>query len=129
MALMLLVSPVFITHQLQAMTGVMIAGILVYCVLFAVNSSVHSFLIVKYADGDKVAMNVGFYYMANALGRLTGTLVSGALYSFAGANAVYGLGWCFVASVAFAAISTGLTVLLKDDMGGLMCGSKLRLVS
>lgn len=82
----------------------------------------------RYAEGDKVAMNVGFYYMANALGRLTGTLVSGALYSYAGANPVYGLGWCFVASVAFAAISTGLTVLLKDDAGGLMCGSRLRLV-
>lgn len=47
LALMLLVSPIFITHQLPAMTGVMIAGLLTYCVVFAVNSSVHSFLIVK----------------------------------------------------------------------------------
>jgi hypothetical protein len=43
-----------------------------FCLLFAINSSIHSYLVVRYAEGDKVAMNVGFYYMANALGRLTG---------------------------------------------------------
>lgn len=75
-----------------------------------------------------MAMNVGFYYMANAMGRLTGTLVSGALYTYAGANVVYGLGWCFVASVAFAATSTAVTLLIRDDQGGLMCGSHIRLV-
>jgi hypothetical protein len=47
LAVMLLGSPVFTSHQLPAMTGVMVAALLVYCVLFAVNSSVHSFLIVK----------------------------------------------------------------------------------
>jgi hypothetical protein len=47
LAIMLLGTPIFITHQLPAMTGVLISGLLVYCVLFAVNSSVHSFLIVK----------------------------------------------------------------------------------
>jgi hypothetical protein len=73
-------------------------------------------------------MNVGFYYMANAMGRLTGTLVSGALYTFGGANVVYGLGSCFVASVGFAVASTAVTVLLRDDTGGLRCGSKLTLV-
>jgi hypothetical protein len=73
-------------------------------------------------------MNVGFYYMANAMGRLTGTLVSGALYTYAGANVVYGLGYCFVASIASAVASTALTTLIRDDAGGLMCGSKLTLV-
>jgi hypothetical protein len=73
-------------------------------------------------------MNVGFYYMANAMGRLTGTLVSGALYTYAGANVVYGLGYCFVASIASAVASTALTTLIRDDVGGLMCGSKLTLV-
>lgn len=73
-------------------------------------------------------MNVGFYYMANALGRLTGTLVSGALYTYAGASVVYGLGWCFVASTGFAAAATAVTLLIRDDTGGLMCGSRLRLV-
>jgi hypothetical protein len=83
----------------------------------------------RYADGDKVAMNVGFYYMANAMGRLTGTLVSGALYSFAGANVVYGLGWCFVASIGFAVASTLVTVFIKDDKGGLRCGQCLAIVA
>eukprot|EP00882_Tetradesmus_deserticola_P010869 GHRQ01011488.1.p1 GENE.GHRQ01011488.1~~GHRQ01011488.1.p1 ORF type:complete len:366 (+),score=173.70 GHRQ01011488.1:27-1100(+) len=128
MAVMLLGTPIFINRQLPAMAGVLLSGLLLYCVLFAVNSSVHSYLIVKYADGNKVAMNVGFYYMANALGRLTGTLVSGALYTFVGANVVYGFGWCFVASVCFAAASTALTVVIHDDSGGLRCGSKLTLV-
>jgi hypothetical protein len=50
MAAMLLGSPVFLTHQLPAMTGVMVSGLLAYCVLFAVNSSVHSFLIVKWVQ-------------------------------------------------------------------------------
>ncbi len=58
------------------------------------NSAVHSYLILAYSDGDKVAMNVGFYYMANAGGRLIGTILSGALYEWKG------LGACLWASVA-----------------------------
>ena len=56
----------------------------------------HSYLILAYSDGDKVAMNVGFYYMANAGGRLVGTLLSGVLFQLAG---VIG---CLWASVVFA---------------------------
>ena len=63
--------------------------------IFALNSAVHSFLILHYADGDRVAMNVGFYYMANAGGRLLGTVLSGLLYQWQGLTA------CLVASVAF----------------------------
>jgi hypothetical protein len=48
------------------------AGRLLPAVCRLLNSSIHSYLVVRYAEGDKVAMNVGFYYMANALGRLTG---------------------------------------------------------
>ena len=40
-----------------------------FCVLFAINSAIHSYLIVKYSDGDKIAMSVGFYYMSNSVGR------------------------------------------------------------
>ena len=72
-----------------------------FALIFAVNSAIHSYLIVKYSDGDKVAMNVGFYYMANAVGRFTGTLVSGALYSSVGDGPVDGFAACFwAASVA-----------------------------
>ncbi|WP_019530858.1 organoarsenical effux MFS transporter ArsJ [Dasania marina] len=57
-----------------------IIGLMLFGFLFAINSSVHSFLIVHYAKADGASLDVGFYYMANALGRLFGTLASGYLY-------------------------------------------------
>ena len=59
-----------------------VGGLYLFGAIFALNSSVHSFLILDYADGNKAAMNVGFYYMANAVGRLIGTLLSGLLYQW-----------------------------------------------
>ena len=63
-------------------------GLGLFMVVFAINSAVHSYLILAYsADDDEVASNVGFYYMANAGGRLLGTLLSGIIfewYGFAG---------------------------------------------
>ena len=61
-------------------TFVVVAGLAAFGVIFALNSTVHSYLILAYADKAKVAMNVGFYYMANAGGRLAGTVLSGLLY-------------------------------------------------
>ena len=72
---------------------VIVVGLLVWGVIFALNSAVHSFLILHYAEGRQVAMNVGFYYMANAAGRLIGTVLSGLLYQW------HGLTACLVASV------------------------------
>ena len=72
---------------------VLVGGLLVFGVVFALNSAVHSFLILHYAEGDRVAMNVGFYYMANAAGRLLGTVLSGLLYQWQGLTA------CLVVSV------------------------------
>ncbi|MGK2877311.1 MAG: organoarsenical effux MFS transporter ArsJ [Solirubrobacterales bacterium] len=68
-------------------TVTLVAGLIVFGAVFALNSAVHSFLILHYADGDKVAMNVGFYYMANAAGRLTGTILSGVIYQLSGLEA------------------------------------------
>ena len=59
-------------------------GLAIFGAVFALNSAVHSYLILDYTDGDKVALNVGFYYMANAGGRLVGCLLSGVLYQVAG---------------------------------------------
>ncbi len=84
---------------------VLVAGLIAFGVIFAMNSAVHSYLILAYADGDKVAMNVGFYYMANACGRLTGTLLSGLLYQWQGLEA------CLWASVVFV-LAAGLISLL-----------------
>jgi MFS family permease len=60
------------------------AGLCVFGVLFAVNSSVHSYLVLAYAGSEKAAEDVGFYYAANAAGRFGGTLLSGLLYGWAG---------------------------------------------
>ncbi len=60
------------------LTVTLIAGLLVFGALFAVNSALHSYLILAFAGAGRVTMDVGFYYMANAAGRLLGTLASGA---------------------------------------------------
>ena len=65
-------------------TLAILGGLAVFGIVFAINSSVHSYLILAYTDSDKVALNVGFYYMANACGRLVGTLLSGLVYLMAG---------------------------------------------
>ena len=85
---------------------ILIGGLLVFGVVFAINSSVHSYLIVAYSDHDKVALNVGFYYMANAVGRLGGTLLSGLVFQ------MYGLQACLWASALMVAIAALLALLL-----------------
>jgi predicted MFS family arabinose efflux permease len=63
-----------------AVTAVIVGGLVVFGVVFAMNSSLHSFLVLAFSDDDEVALDVGFYYSANAAGRLVGTLLSGLLY-------------------------------------------------
>ena len=89
-----------------------VIGLLVFGVIFAMNSAVHSYLILAYADGDKVAMNVGFYYMANAGGRLAGTILSGALYQWQGLQA------CLWASVAFVLAAGLLSRMMPSSASG-----------
>ena len=84
----------------------MVLGLIAFGVVFAMNSAVHSYLILAYADGDRVSMNVGFYYMANAGGRLTGTILSGLLYQWQGLEA------CLWASVAFILGAATISLLL-----------------
>ena len=62
----------------------MLGGLALFGVVFALNSSVHSYLVLAYSEADRVSLSVGFYYMANACGRLLGTLLSGVLYQQAG---------------------------------------------
>jgi predicted MFS family arabinose efflux permease len=64
--------------------GVILAGLAIFGIVFALNSSVHSYLVLAYATTDRVSMDVGFYYMANAAGRLFGTLLSGMTYQWGG---------------------------------------------
>ncbi len=85
---------------------VLVGGLAVFGVVFALNSAVHSYLILDYTDGDKVALNVGFYYMANAGGRLIGCLLSGILYQVAG------LPGCLWGAFGFAVSSTLIALML-----------------
>lgn len=87
----------------------LIMGLLIFGAVFAVNSSLHSYLIVSYASSDGVSLDVGFYYMANALGRLIGTLLSGWVYQEHGLESCLWISALFLALTAI--ISTKLPVV------------------
>ena len=91
--------------QGQSPQYVLIAGLAVFGVLFAVNSSLHSYLIVSYAAEDGVSLDVGFYYMANALGRLLGTILSGWIFQVAGLGACLTISAAMVAAAAIVSIA------------------------
>jgi predicted MFS family arabinose efflux permease len=78
-----------------------VAGLAVFGVVFAMNSSIHSYMILAYSDAEAVSLNVGFYYMANAAGRLVGTLLSGGMFMLGGMQACL---WTATALVAAAAL-------------------------
>ena len=87
-----------------------VTGLMVFGVIFAINSAVHSYLILAYAEHDNVAMNVGFYYMANAGGRVIGTVLSRLIYQQAGIVA------CLWASSLFVLMAMGLSLaLIQSD--------------
>ena len=73
-----------VAAEVPDLQWVVVAGLGVFGFAFAVNSSVHSYLILAYAGSEKAAEDVGFYYAANALGRFFGTLMSGLLYQWGG---------------------------------------------
>jgi hypothetical protein len=87
-------------------------------VLFAINSAIHSYLIVRYSEGDKVAMQVGAYYASNSVGRLLGTILSGVMYTYIGPSIVTGFGVCVCASVGFSMISVVVDAWLREDQPG-----------
>jgi predicted MFS family arabinose efflux permease len=88
------------------MAWVLVIGLIIFGIVFAINSAVHSYLILAYSDNDKVSMNVGFYYMANAGGRLVGTVLSGLVYQG------YGLTGCLWISAGFVLMATLLSFSL-----------------
>lgn len=86
---------------------VLIGGLMVFGAVFAVNSSLHSFLIVSLAGRDGVSLDVGFYYMANAMGRLIGTVLSGWVYQ------AYGLDACLWVSSGFLLATLIISATMK----------------
>jgi predicted MFS family arabinose efflux permease len=84
-------------------------GLCVFGFAFAVNSSVHSYLVLAYAGSEKAAEDVGFYYAANAVGRFAGTLLSGLLFAWAGLPA------CLLASALMLAACWAVTLALPQQ--------------
>ncbi|MEM8754752.1 MAG: organoarsenical effux MFS transporter ArsJ [Pseudomonadota bacterium] len=83
----------------EAMAATLVVGLLVFGGVFAVNSSIHSYLILAFTSAARVTMDVGFYYMSNAAGRLVGTLLSGLSYQ------IGGLAGCLAAAACMAGAS------------------------
>lgn len=90
--------------------AVLITGLILFGIFFAINSSIHSYLIVSHAKEDGVSVDIGFYYMANAAGRLIGTLLSGWGYQIAG------LAMCLWISAAFITIAALFSLALPKSM-------------
>jgi hypothetical protein len=113
-SLMLALIPAVIAAALLADMArpdlVVVAGLALFGVLFAVNSSFHSSLILAYAGSEKAAEDVGFYSAANAAGRFAGTLLSGLLYAAGGIAA------CLLASAIMLAACWALTLLLPAEV-------------
>ena len=91
---------------------VLVVGLLIFGFVFAVISSLHSYLILAYAGSEKAAEDVGFYYAANAAGRLMGILLSGILTQTGGMPA------CLWGSAVMLAICLALTVAAAGDPAG-----------
>jgi MFS family permease len=86
------------------LTMTLVAGLLAFGAIFAVNSSLHSYLILSFSKAERVTMDVGFYYMANAGGRLAGTLLSGLTYQVGGLVLMLGTA---AVMVALSAVTVG----------------------
>jgi predicted MFS family arabinose efflux permease len=86
-------------------------GLAVFGFAFAINSSLHSYLILAYAGSEKAAEDVGFYYAANATGRLIGTLLSGALYHWGG------IAGCLAGSALMLGLCWLIALLLPSRVG------------
>ncbi len=87
---------------------VIVGGLMLFGVVFAFNSAVHSYLVLAFTDDDKVALNVGFYYMANSGGRLAGTVLSGLIYQ------IFGLVGCLWVSMLFVLAAALVSLKLPD---------------
>ena len=120
LAAVLTVIPAAIAVALEAGMAPAVAvpgGLILFGLIFALNSSVHSFLILDYADSKKVAQSVGFYYMANACGRLAGTILSGALYQYGLAHsATRGLSTCLWTSAGLVAGAAFISAALPGGI-------------
>jgi predicted MFS family arabinose efflux permease len=113
-AFLLLGVPLGLTVALQSKvhaSTALIIGLAIFAIVFAVNSAVHSYLVLAYTDEENVALNVGFYYMANAGGRLLGTLLSGVVFQLAGFSG------CLWGAFVLILITALLSIRLPETAG------------
>ena len=111
-AIILSIVPLVLAINLQSAISheqVLLIGLLIFGFLFAINSAVHSYLVVSYSSEDSVSLDVGFYYMANSMGRLIGTVLSGWLYQD------YGLSICLYVSTSFIFVAAIISLLLPKN--------------
>lgn len=111
LALVPLVLAGLVLARVPNLEWVVVGGLAVFGFAFAVNSSVHSYLVLAYAGSEKAAEDVGFYYAANATGRFFGTLMSGLLYQWGG------LAWSLAGSAVLLALCWGVTLALPARAG------------
>ena len=108
-AFMLTLTTGFLTalvYYNDQLSWLLVVGLILFGALFAMNSSIHSYLIVRYSNAENVSMDVGFYYMANAMGRLIGTVLSGLLFQ------QFGLIACLIASTVFLFLASLISIKL-----------------
>ena len=101
-----------VAAQVPHLVWVVVGGLSLFGFAFAVNSSVQSYLVLAYAGSEKAAEDVGFYYAANALGRFSGTLLSGLLYQWGG------LLYALLGSAAMLVVCWGVTLKLPLKRDG-----------
>ena len=107
--LMILASTSFFLQENSLwLTQVLVAGLAIFGAVFAVNSSLHSYLILAFTRSERVTMDVGFYYMANAAGRLLGTFLSGWTYQ------IGGLVGCLTTATLMVGVSVLAAIRLKS---------------
>ncbi|MEO0824435.1 MAG: organoarsenical effux MFS transporter ArsJ [Cyanobacteria bacterium J06635_15] len=103
--------PVAIAIALQAQFPpgqTIVVGLMIFGIVFAFNSAVHSYLVLAYTEDDQVSLNVGFYYMANSGGRLAGTVLSGLIFQ------LFGLVGCLWTSAVFVLLAALVTLKLPN---------------
>jgi predicted MFS family arabinose efflux permease len=88
----------------------LVIGLLSYGVFFAINSVIHSYLVLRYSSNESISTDVGFYYMSNAMGRLVGTLLSGLIFQ------AYGLSGALWVSVFFLLLASIISFSLPKNI-------------
>ncbi|MDH5473349.1 MAG: MFS transporter, partial [Gammaproteobacteria bacterium] len=97
------------SNMVTSQTVWLITGLAIFGIVFAINSAIHSFLILHYAEHESVSVDVGFYYMSNAAGRLCGTLLSGLIYQY------WGLAGCLWVAALFVLMTSLLSFKLPRN--------------